>query len=128
VSLPKIKGNFKGTHSPVFQTETQNKTKSNTPMTEEESVEEMFRSLADKKATATEEAQQLKEQEETASEEVNLSLTKTGSSKVNLAVTKKESILKINPKVANKFESGKTILSGYMEKEGRGMISSWNKR
>lgn len=46
-SLPKIKGNFKGSHSAVFQV---HKAKV-IPMTEEESVEDLFRSLDEKKSS-----------------------------------------------------------------------------
>eukprot|EP00603_Paraphysomonas_imperforata_P005993 CAMPEP_0114432734 /NCGR_PEP_ID=MMETSP0103-20121206/11316_1 /TAXON_ID=37642 ORGANISM="Paraphysomonas imperforata, Strain PA2" /NCGR_SAMPLE_ID=MMETSP0103 /ASSEMBLY_ACC=CAM_ASM_000201 /LENGTH=386 /DNA_ID=CAMNT_0001602435 /DNA_START=1 /DNA_END=1158 /DNA_ORIENTATION=- len=45
VTLPKIKGNFKGSHTPAFSLRDAKKI----PMTEEESVEDMFRALAEKK-------------------------------------------------------------------------------
>ena len=97
VSLPKLKGNFKGSHSPSFQC---GKAKV-IPMSEEESVEDLFRSLAQKKSSPA-------AQEEGPAET---------SGKKNKAAA-----------AAAIYDPNATVLSGFMEKEGRGRFSTWNKR
>ena len=85
VSLPKIKGNFKGSHEPVFDS----RNAKVIPISEEDSVEDLFRSLAQKKSAVN-----------------------------HTHVDETDEVV----------ESDRTILSGYMEKDGRSMFSTWNKR
>jgi hypothetical protein len=98
VSLPKIKGNFKGTHTAVFESRNARVI----PMTEEESVEDMFRSLAEKKTSA---------------------VGKGTPAAVAVAVA-------VGPTTAKKSQPDptQTVLTGYMEKEGRSMFANWNRR
>lgn len=48
VTFPRTKGNFKGTHTPSFLL----RNAKTIPMSEEESVEDMFRTLAERKSTS----------------------------------------------------------------------------
>ena len=89
VSLPKIKGNFKGSHTAVFEARNARVI----PMSQEESVEDMFRSLAEKKTASA-------------------------------AAEKKEA----TGQGATIPDPDQRVLSGYMEKDGRGRFSTWNKR
>lgn len=102
VSLPKIKGNFKGTHTPTFEARKARVI----PMTEEESVEDMFRALEEKKAASA---------SATAT-------TKQESPPLSSSVT-----AEVSDKAA-KVDPNQTVFSGYLEKQGRGVFASWQKR
>lgn len=107
VALPKIKGNFKGSHTPVFEARNARVI----PMTEEESVEDMFRALEEKKAAAAAAAT-------TTSSATKQETPPIPPSSVSEEIA--ESQAEVDP--------NQTVLTGFLEKQGRGVFASWQKR